>query len=84
MADKAQKEAKKNFYKKSHKKVCYFTENNIEYIDFRDVDMLKKFISDKGKILPRRFTGTKAYYQKHLALAIKRARHMALLPFVQE
>lgn len=72
MADKAQKEAKKNFYKKSHKKTCYFTDNKIEYIDFRDVEMLKKFISDKGKILPRRFTGTKAYYQKHLALAIKR------------
>ena len=84
MAEIAKAQAKKNFYKKSHKKVCYFTENNIEYIDFRDVDMLKKFISDKGKILPRRFTGTKAYYQKHLALAIKRARHMALLPFVQE
>ena len=84
MAENAKAQAKKNFYKKSHKKVCYFTENNIEYIDFRDVDMLQKFISDKGKILPRRFTGTKAYYQKHLALAIKRARHMALLPFVQE
>ena len=62
----------------------YFTDNKIEYIDFRDVDMLKKFISDKGKILPRRVTGTKSYYQKHLALAIKRARHMALLPFVEE
>ena len=62
----------------------YFTDNKIEYIDFRDVDMLKKFISDKGKILPRRVTGTKSYYQKHLALAIKRARHMALLSFVEE
>lgn len=72
------------YFKKAHKKTCYFTDNKIEYIDFRDVDMLKKFISDKGKILPRRFTGTKAYYQKHLALAIKRARHMALLPFVEE
>lgn len=61
----------------------YFTDNKIEYIDFRDVDMLKKFISDKGKILPRRVTGTKSYYQKLLALAIKRARHMALLPFVE-
>ena len=46
--------------------------------------MLKRFISDRGKILPRRVTGTKSYYQKHLALAIKRARHMALLPFVEE
>ena len=78
------KPAKKSFYKKSHKKTCYFTDNKIDYIDFRDVEVLKKFISDKGKILPRRFTGTKAYYQKHLALAIKRARHMALLPFVED
>lgn len=70
------------FVRKRHKKTCYFTDNKIEYIDFRDVEMLKKFISDKGKILPRRVTGTKSYYQKHLALAIKRARHMALLPFV--
>jgi small subunit ribosomal protein S18 len=70
--------------RKPRKKVCYFTENNISYIDFRNVDVLKKFIGETGKILPRRFTGTKSYYQKHLALAIKRARHMALLPFVDE
>jgi len=75
---------KSDFYRKPHKKTCYFTDNHISYIDFRDVDVLKKFISDKGKILPRRFTGTKAHYQKHLAIAIKRARHMALLPFVEE
>ena len=84
MAENAKAQAKKNFYKKSHKQTCYFTDNNIEYIDFRDVEVLKRFISEKGKILPRRYTGTKAYYQKHLALAIKRARHMALLPFVEE
>lgn len=81
MAENTTKQAKP-FVRKRHKKTCYFTDNKIEYIDFRDVDMLKKFISDKGKILPRRVTGTKSYYQKHLALAIKRARHMALLPFV--
>lgn len=75
---------KNSYFKKRHKKTCYFTENKIEYIDFKEVEMLKKFISDRGKILPRRFTGTKAYYQKHLAVAIKRARHMALLPFVEE
>ncbi len=83
MAETTVKTAKP-FVRKRHKKTCYFTDNKIEYIDFRDVDMLKKFISDKGKILPRRVTGTKSYYQKHLALAIKRARHMALLPFVEE
>ena len=66
------------------RKRCYFTENKIEYIDFKDVELLKRFISDRGKILPRRVTGTKSYYQKHLARAIKRARFMALLPYVKE
>lgn len=66
------------------KKVCYFTENKIEHIDFKDVELLKKYISERGKILPRRVTGTSAKYQRKLALAIKRARHMALLPFVKD
>ena len=69
---------------KKRKKTCYFTDNKIEHIDWKDVDLLKKFISDHGKILPRRVTGTKAIYQRELAVAIKRARHMALLPFVRE
>ena len=58
------------------KKVCYFTQNHIEHIDFKDVDLLKRFISDTGKILPRRVTGTSAKYQRKLAVAIKRARHI--------
>lgn len=66
------------------RKRCYFTENKVEYIDFKEYEMLKRFISDRGKILPRRVTGTKSYYQKHLAAAIKRARFMALLPYVKE
>ena len=66
---------------KRRKKTCYFTDNKI---DWKDVDLLKKFISDRGKILPRRITGTKAIYQRELAVAIKRARHMGLLPFVRE
>ena len=53
-------------------------------IDWKDADLLKRFTSDRGKILPRRVTGTKAIYQRELAVAIKRARHMALLPFVKE
>lgn len=69
---------------KRRKKVCYFTQNKITKIDFKDVELLKKFISDRGKILPRRVTGTSAKYQRPLAIAIKRARHMALLPFVKE
>ena len=66
------------------KKVCYFTKNNIESIDYKDVELLKKFISERGKILPRRVTGTSAKYQRMLTTAIKRARHMALLPYVVE
>lgn len=66
------------------KKVCYFTENKVEKIDFKDIELLRKFISDRGKILPRRVTGTCAKWQRRLAVAIKRARHMALLPFVKE
>ena len=64
------------------KKVCYFTKNNVEFIDYQDVELLKKFISERGKILPRRVTGTSAKYQRMLTTAIKRARHMALLPYV--
>lgn len=64
------------------KKVCYFTANGITHIDYKDVDLLKKFISERGKILPRRVTGTSAKYQRKLTVAIKRARQMALLPYV--
>jgi small subunit ribosomal protein S18 len=71
-------------YRKRRKRRCYFTDNKIEYIDFKEVDLLRRFISDRGKILPRRVTGTKSNYQAELAVAIKRARHMALLPFIKE
>ncbi|RBW69130.1 30S ribosomal protein S18 [Bacillus taeanensis] len=63
------------------RKVCYFTVNNISYIDYKDVELLKRFVSERGKILPRRVTGTCAKYQRQLTRAIKRARQMALLPF---
>ncbi|MCF7925688.1 MAG: 30S ribosomal protein S18 [Candidatus Izimaplasma sp.] len=71
-------------FRKRRKKRCYFTDNKIEYIDFKDVKLLRRFISDRGKILPKRVTGTKAKYQSRLAVAIKRARHMALLPYVKD
>lgn len=64
------------------RKVCYFTSNGITHIDYKDVDLLRKFISERGKILPRRVTGTSAKYQRKLTVAIKRARQMALLPYV--
>ena len=75
---------RRNEQRRGRRKVCYFTANKIEHIDFKDVDLLKRFITERGKILPRRITGTSAKYQRKLAIAIKRARHMALLPFVKD
>lgn len=69
---------------RKRKKVCYFTSNGITHIDYKDVDLLKKFVSERGKILPRRVTGTSAKYQRRLTIAIKRSRQAALLPFVGE
>ena len=66
------------------RKVCYFTANKIAVVDHKDADLLKRFISDRGKILPRRVTGTSSKFQRKLTVAIKRARHMALLPFSAE
>lgn len=66
------------------RKRCPFTAANFEQIDYKDVETLSKFITERGKILPRRITGVSAYYQRRLAKAIKLARHVALLPFVAE
>ena len=71
-------------FRKRRKKRCYFTDNKITYIDYKNIELLKRFISDRGKILPKRVTGTKSRYQAELSVAIKRARHMALLPFIKE
>ncbi len=66
------------------KKFCRFKKYGIRYIDYKDVDLLKKFVSERGKILPRRVTGTSAKYQRKLTRAIKVSRIMALLPFSSE
>ncbi|MCZ8517425.1 30S ribosomal protein S18 [Paenibacillus filicis] len=66
------------------RKVCYFTVNKIKHIDYKDIETLKKFISERGKILPRRVTGTSAKYQRALTIAIKRSRQVALLPYTTE
>ena len=63
-------------------KKCYFTENNIKYIDYKDVDLLKKFLNPHARIISRKKTGTTAKHQRNLATAVKRARFMGLLPFV--
>mgnify|MGYP000829146770 FL=1 len=72
----------KKFRKPSKNKVCAFCVAGEKEIDYKDVAKLKKFITEKGKILPRRQTGVCSHHQRKLALAIKRARNMALLPFV--
>ncbi len=66
------------------RKRCPFTAAGIREIDYKDIDTLTKFITDRGKILPRRITGVSAFHQKKLTAAIKRARLVALLPFVAE
>ena len=66
------------------RKVDFIAANHIEYIDYKDPEFLKRFISERGKILPRRVTGTSAKNQRRLTVAIKRARIMGLLPFVAE
>lgn len=71
-------------YRSKKRKRCPFTAAGIKHIDYKDINTLSRFITEKGKILPRRITGVSAYHQKHLTNAIKRARHMALLPFVAE
>ena len=63
------------------KKFCRFTAEKVKQIDYKDIDMLKDFIQENGKIMPARLTGTKARYQRQLSTAIKRARFLALLPY---
>ena len=63
------------------KKYCRFTAEGIAEVDYKDIDILKSFITETGKIVPSRITGTKAKYQRQLATAIKRARFLALLPY---
>jgi small subunit ribosomal protein S18 len=66
------------------KKECPFTASNVKSIDYKDIETLRQFITERGKILPRRITGVSFFHQQLLKKAIKRARYMALLPFVSE
>ncbi len=69
---------------KNKKKYCRFKKSGIRYIDYKDADFLKKFLNEQGKILPRRITGTSLKFQRRIAQAVKRARHLALLPYVTD
>jgi small subunit ribosomal protein S18 len=66
------------------KKYCRFKKNKIKYVDYKDPIFLKKFLNEQGKILPRRITGTSLKYQRKVSQAVKRARHIAILPYVTD
>ncbi|MBQ0084621.1 MAG: 30S ribosomal protein S18 [Prevotella sp.] len=66
------------------KKYCRFKKSGIKYIDYKDAEFLKKFLNEQGKILPRRITGNSLKYQRRVAQAVKRARQLALLPYVTD
>ena len=68
----------------NQKKYCRFKKSGIKYIDYKDPDYLLRFVNPQGKILPRRLTGTSLKYQRKLSTAIKRARHIALMPYVAD
>ena len=70
--------------KRKRRKVCAFVVDKVEHIDYKDAAKLKRFLSERSKILPRRTTGTCAMHQRQLTEAIKRARHVALLPYVTD
>lgn len=66
------------------KKYCRFKKSGIKFIDYKDADFLLKFVNEQGKILPRRLTGTSLKYQRKVSQSIKRARHLALMPYVAD
>ena len=65
-------------------KYCRFKKSGIKFIDYKDPDFLMKFINEQGKLLPRRLTGTSLKYQRKVSVAVKRARHLALMPYVAD
>ncbi|MBI4551875.1 MAG: 30S ribosomal protein S18 [Candidatus Latescibacteria bacterium] len=70
--------------KTKRRKSCRFCQNKVEWLDYKDSKQLKRFITDRGKIIPRRISGSCARHQRQLTMAIKRARHLAFLPFTAE
>jgi len=71
-------------YFSRRRKYCWFCKNNMKEIDYKKIDILKRYIPERGKIAPRRVTGTCAFHQRKLTKAIKRARHLALLPYIAD
>ena len=79
--DGKRRERGNNLFKR--KKFCRFTAEGVKQIDYKDIDVLKDFIQENGKIMPARITGTKARYQRQLSTAIKRARYLAIIPYIR-
>ena len=73
-----------NIETNTKKKYCMFKRSGIKYVDYKDPDFLLRFVNDQGKILPRRLTGTSLKYQRKVSIAIKRARHLGLMPYVAD
>jgi small subunit ribosomal protein S18 len=71
-----------NIETSTQKKYCRFKKSGIKYVDYKDPDFLMKLVNEQGKLLPRRLTGTSLKYQRKVATAVKRARHIALMPYV--
>ena len=82
MADRPERDNRSN--RKGRKKVCAFCVDKVETIDYKDIGKLRRYLSERAKILPRRVTGTCARHQRGLTVAIKRARHLALLPYTSD
>ena len=84
MAERTERPERPMRGRKGHRKVCQFCVDKIDYIDYKDVARLRRYMSERAKILPRRVTGTCAQHQRELTTAIKRARQFALVPFVTD
>ena len=83
MADRPERDNRRGG-RKGRRKVCSFCVDKVEDIDYKDIARLRRFLSERAKILPRRVTGNCAKHQRMITEAVKRARHIALLPYVQE
>ncbi|MDL2287274.1 30S ribosomal protein S18 [Eubacteriales bacterium OttesenSCG-928-G02] len=82
--DNRDRDGQKSFRPRKKKKVCIFCAEKVDYIDYKDIQRLRKNLTERAKILPRRVTGNCAKHQRQLTVAVKRARHIALIPFITD
>ena len=83
-SERPERSERSNRNRKSRRKVCAFCVDKVENIDYKDVPRLRRYLSERAKIVPRRVTGTCARHQRQLTVAIKRARHLAFLPYISD